>query len=269
MPRTAASATYLTRAIVLRVRPLGEKDRVLTLLSADHGKLSAAARGARGPKSKLAAVSQPFTLARFLLAHGRSMEIVAQAEIENAHTHIALDLLKTAWASYLCELSDAVPEAQPDEILFHLLSIALAALDASPSTPSEVETVGRWFEARYLSHLGYAPTLGRCVACGTKITADADDSTQQVGFSPQLGGNLCNGCGPRDPSRLNVRVQALRALRKLERADAPPQFDELDITNAAARDLRDCLRRSLLLHLDIRLKSQLFLDEVTAAAYEA
>jgi len=268
MPRTAAAATYLTHAIVLRVRPLGEKDRVLTLLSAEHGKLSAAARGARGPKSKLAAVSQPFTLARFLLAHGRSMEVVAQAEIENAHTHITLDLLKTAWASYLCELCDAVPEAQPDEILFHLLSIALAALDASRSTPAEVEATGRWFEARYLSLLGYAPTLGRCVACGTKISVDTEDYEQQVIFSPLLGGNLCRTCGPRDPQRLSVRVQALRALRKLERADAPPPLAGLALTAAAARDLRNCLRRSLLLHLDIKLKSQIFLDEVTAAALE-
>jgi DNA repair protein RecO (recombination protein O) len=248
---------------------LGEKDRILTLLSTDHGKLSAVARGARGAKSKLAAVSQPFTLARFLLAHGRSMEVVAQAEIENAHTHIALDLLKTAWASYLCELCDAMPESLPEEALFHLLSIALAALDATPNTATETEVVGRWFEARYLSLLGYAPTLGRCVICGIRMTVGAEGDMQQVSFSPVLGGNLCTDCGPHDPQRMNVRVQSLRALRRLERADAPPTVAELALRTAANRDLRDCLRRCLMLHLDIRLKSQAFLDEVTSAALES
>jgi len=262
------SAPYPTRAIVLRVRPLGEKDRILTLLSTDHGKLSAVAKGARGAKSSLAAVSQPFTLARFLLARGRSMEIVSQAAIENAHTHIAHDLLKSAWASYLCELCDAVPEAMPEETLFHLLSIALAALDECESVPGETDTVGRWFEARYLSLLGYAPTLGRCVDCGVKLTAAAHDESARVAFSPLLGGNLCQGCGPRDPLRINAHVGALRALRRLERADAPPACAELGLTTASARDLRICLRQCMRLHLELKLKSQVFLDEVTAAALE-
>jgi DNA repair protein RecO (recombination protein O) len=251
------------------VRALGEKDRVLTLLTADHGKVSAAARGARGAKSKLAAVSQPFTLARFLLVHGRSMEIVTQAEIENAHTHIALDLLKSAWASYLCELCDAVPESLPEETLFHLLSIALAALDETASEPFSTDAVGRWFEARYLSLLGYAPTLGRCVACGIKISAGEDGDATQVSYSPLMGGNLCDGCGPHDPQRLNVRVQSLRALRRLERAPSPVPAGDLALTTAGARDLRNCLRRSLQLHLELKLKSQIFLDDVTAAALEA
>src|SRR4028118_1295639 len=110
----SSSGTYSTRAVVLRVRLLGEKDRVMTLLSPELGKFAAVAKGARGTKSKLAAVSQPFVLARFLVARGRSLDIATQAEIENAHVHIAGDLLRTAWATYLCELCDAVPEEQPD-----------------------------------------------------------------------------------------------------------------------------------------------------------
>jgi hypothetical protein len=70
--------TYSTSAIVLRNRNLGEKDRIMTLLSPEIGKFSAVAKGARAPKSKLAAVSQSFTHARFLVARGRSLDIATQ-----------------------------------------------------------------------------------------------------------------------------------------------------------------------------------------------
>jgi DNA repair protein RecO (recombination protein O) len=121
--------TYSTQAIVLRNRNLGEKDRIMTLLSPEIGKFCAVAKGSRAPKSKLAAVSQPFTFARFLVARGRSLDIATQAEVEQAHTHIAGDLLRTAWATYLCELCDFVPEHQPDEELFDTLRLALERLN--------------------------------------------------------------------------------------------------------------------------------------------
>lgn len=263
-----SSHTYPLRAIVLRTRPLGEKDRVLVLLSAEKGKTSATARGARNPKSKLAAIAQPFTLAKFLIAHGRSLDIVAQAEVERAHTHLAGDLLKTAWASYFCELADVIPEELPEAELFILLESALSHLDGTASR-NEAEIIGRWYEAKYLGLLGYAPTLGRCVACGEKISVASDDIERSIFFSPTHGGTLCAGCVVRDNTRMSVKVQALRALHHLERAPAPPAFErlsqQLSLTTTAQRDLREVLRRSLFSHLDIRLKSRVFLDEVLAS----
>lgn len=261
-----SSRTFPARGVVLRTRSIGEKDRVLVLLTSEHGKISASARGARNPKSKLAAASQAFTLGRFLIAKGRSLDIVSQVEIENAHTHIAGDLIKTAWASYFCELCDAVPEELPDEELFEILVVTLSALDAAENA-GESENIGRWLEAKYLSHLGYAPTLGRCVVCDERIVVAADDVQNSVAFSPALGGTLCRTCSFRDAARIDAKAQALRALRKLERADAP--FETLEtlaeLTTQARRDLRDVLQRSLGAHLEIRWRSRAFLDEVLRA----
>jgi len=264
-----SSRTYPARGVVLRSRALGEKDRVLVLLTEDQGKISASARGARNPKSKLAALAQPFTLARFLIAKGRSLDIVSQAEIENAHTHLSGDLIKTAWASYFCELCDAVPEHLPDPELFELLIVSLSTLDAAFGVDA-AELIGRWFEAKYLAHLGYAPILGRCVACEIKLNVASDDTQQSVAFSPALGGTLCSACAFRDSARLTVRVQSLRALRQLERADAPPDAEvfsaQLSLSTQARGDLRDVLQRSLNAHLDVKWKSRAFLDEVLASS---
>ncbi len=257
--------TYSTPAIVLRTRLIGEKDRVMTLLSPDEGKFDAVARGARSPKSKLAAVSQPFVRARFLLARGRSLDITSQAEVETAHIHISGDLWRTAWATYVCEISSIVPECQPDAALFELLGATLAAFDDFSRHALDIEIAGFWFQARFLETNGYAAMLGRCVVSGEKIVIAPDDATARVAFSPELGGTLCASFASRDPARMNVLAQSLRALRVLERAPLPPLADDFELTTQARRDLRDCLRRSLFSHLDARPKSQKFLDEVASS----
>lgn len=256
--------TYSTSAIVLRNRNLGEKDRIMTLLSPEIGKFSAVAKGARAPKSKLAAVSQAFTLARFLVARGRSLDIATQAEVEQAHTHIAGDLLRTAWATYLCELCDFVPEHQPDEELFETMRVALERLNVENAPRDDIELAGLWFEARFLSILGYAPTLGRCVVCGDRIVVAPDEQSRQVSFSAALGGTLCGTCSSRDPARVSLLAAALRALHRLERATQPPTAHNIELTTAARRDLRSSLRGLLAAHLEIRPRSQKFLDEITA-----
>jgi DNA repair protein RecO (recombination protein O) len=258
--KTFASSTYHARAIVLRVRNLGETDRVMTLLSDERGKFDATARGARRPKGKLSAVSQPFVRARFLIAKGRSLDIATQAEIEDAHPHITSDLLKTAWATYCCELSSFLPEHLPENELFDLLAITLEALDKTSS--ERIELIGRWFEAHYLALLGYAPQIGRCMSCSSKIVVASDDTAQKLLFSPVLGGTLCGSCAGKDAQRLTVNVQSLRFLHQLLRSVEPPA--DWDLPGNARRDLHDCLRRTLSAHLDLRPKSQSFLDEVMA-----
>jgi len=262
MARTAASAPYATRAIVLRSRPLGEKDRVVTLFSPERGKFSAAARGARTTKSKLAALSQPLVLGRFLLAHGRSLDILTQGEIERAHTNIAGDVVKTAWATYWCELCDALPEGHAEVGIWELLERALERLDERET--AQAEAIGRWFEVRLLGFLGFSPTLGRCVVCHTKIVIAPHEAARKVAFSPSRGGTLCANCANLDVERQEPSVQALRAWHRLERAEEPPQWDQSTLTSATQRDLRDALRRSIGLHLDLRPRSLRFLDDVTS-----
>lgn len=262
MARTAASAPYRARALVLRVRSLGEKDRVLTLLAPDHGKFYAVARGARGGKSKLAAVAQPFVLARFLLARGRNLDIVTQAEIEEAPLHLTSSLLKTAWATYLCELCDALPEALPDTEVFNLLQQTLQYLDSAPDALAELQTIGRWCETHFLSILGYAPVLGRCAACDAKISVPESNPLQRIDFSAHLGGNLCQDCISRDAQRLSVSAHTLRTLFRLQRTATPPAADRLQLSSRESRELRDCIRACLSLHLDVKIKSLRFLDDL-------
>ncbi|HEX9996625.1 MAG TPA: DNA repair protein RecO [Abditibacterium sp.] len=268
MARTsAASVPYATRALVLRVRPLGEKDRILTLFSPERGRFSAVAKGARGPKSKHAALSQPFILARFLLNRGRSLDIVNQAEIESAHSNLTGEIFKAAWASYGCEIADQTPEGMPDELGFEILTVFLNTLDGALDS-NATEAAGTWFEAQWLAHQGYSAMIGFCAACGEKITLSDENQSAQIAFSAPQGGTLCALCARADPAHFTVAAPSLRALHRLERsrrapnslADAP-----FELSLRQKGELGTLLRRSLGHHMGARLRSQAFLDEVRTA----
>src|SRR5262245_38000095 len=77
MPRPRV---YATPAIVLRQRKLGDADKILTLYSANKGKLEAVAKGVRRSRSKLAGHVEPLSHANFQLAQGKSLDIVTQCE---------------------------------------------------------------------------------------------------------------------------------------------------------------------------------------------
>lgn len=267
MPRSASSIPYSDRALVLRVRPLGEKDRIITLFSPERGRFSAVAKGARGTKSKLAALAQPFILARFLLIKGRSLDIVSQAQIENAHGNLTGQVWKAAWASYGCEIADNVPEGLPDELGFEILAVFLSTLDMAPDDAA-IEAAGAWFEAQWLSHQGYGAVIGFCAGCDDKISVPEDASRAPIAFSPAQGGTLCRACAASAPGHFVVAASALRALHRLERSRRPPaSLDEapFHLGEREVGELGTLLRRSLAHHIGSRLRSQSFLDEIRAA----
>ena len=66
------SRSTTTEAVVLRSFRLGEADRVLHLYTADHGRLSAVAKGVRKTKSRFGARLEPFSHVELVLHRGRS-----------------------------------------------------------------------------------------------------------------------------------------------------------------------------------------------------
>ena len=81
----AGRRTYRTRAIVLDRTKLAEQDLILTLLSADGSQVRAVAKGARKPGGRLAARVELFCETDFLLAAGRSLDVVSEASLVEPH----------------------------------------------------------------------------------------------------------------------------------------------------------------------------------------
>ena len=175
-----------TKALVLRSRPLGERDRLLSLLTLEQGKLSAVAPGARKIKSKLAAGVDYFTCGSFLLYRGRSLFTVSQLEVETSFRNIREDIRAYAYGMFFAELTDKLlQEGEPTPGIFHLLFNCWASLDENKA---DKELLARFFELKILSLLGYHPHLKGCLYCGSAVGP--------FFWSNSSGGIFCEKCRP-------------------------------------------------------------------------
>lgn len=201
--------TLRVEAIVLRHSDWGEADRLLTLFTRQEGKLRTIAKGVRRLRSRKAGHLQPFTRVKLMLAHGRDLWIVTQAETVAAYLALREDLERIAHASYAVELLDRFTyEEGANRPLFDLLAMTLQRLDEGQPP----FTLLRYYELRLLDLLGFRPQLFRCVGCSEGI------QPQDQFFSPLLGGVLCPRCGAQDASARPISVNALRFLRHFQRS---------------------------------------------------
>lgn len=209
MPRGTGQRTYRTEGIVLRARDLGEADRIVTVITPDRGKVRAVAKGVRKMNSKKAGHLEAFCRCALLMAEGRELDIVAQAETLEAFAHLraSLDLLGPAF--YLAELVDTFAEEGGESRgLYDAFVAALVGLEHGADT----EAVVRWFELFLLTLNGLAPSWSLCAGCGAPIQPDLPYL-----FSLERGGLLCPACRHYDPLAQPVATATVKALRVLAR----------------------------------------------------
>ncbi|HEY43937.1 MAG TPA: DNA repair protein RecO [Anaerolineae bacterium] len=195
---------YRTEAVVLRRQDLGEADRLLTVYSLDRGKLRLIAKGVRRPRSRKAGHLEPFTRVKLLLARGRELDIITQAEAIETYPGFREDLVRFGQAAYTIELLDRFTvEREEHQTLYRLLVNTLERL-VSGADPAAAML---FYELRLLDYVGYRPELFRCVGCGEEIRP------QDQFFSPQEGGVLCPVCGPLRGDTRRISLAELKVLR--------------------------------------------------------
>lgn len=244
----------IDEGLCLRRVDYGEHDAIVTFLTRDRGKLGALARGVKKPKSANAPACQMFVLSRLHLVPGKRLPILAQTEIVTSHYELREDLWTSAYATYLCELTDrALPEDEPVPEVYALLLQTLALLLEA----EEPEAAVRSFELRLMAELGYQPVLDRCARCGERI----DDETAM--FCPAAGGLVhVDDADPREWS-IEVDPRLVKALRRLLEPDRlGTDLARTHIPEPLAAPLREAVRGFLRCHLETEPKSAAFLDQL-------
>ncbi len=158
MPRPPR--VYKSAAIVLHQRKLGDADKIITLYTAEYGKIDAVAKGVRRVKSRLAGNVEPLRHASFMLARGRNLDIVTQVQSIESFQVLRDDLSRLSHALYAAELLDRATEQREENFaLYRLLLDALRRLAGR----DDLERVLRYYEMQVLIQLGYKPELDQCV----------------------------------------------------------------------------------------------------------
>jgi len=177
--------------------PLGEADRLVTILTREFGLIRVVAPGARKQNSKLAGRSGLFVVNQLLLAKGRSLDKITQAETLESYPGLSKDLGKLAASQYLAELVLCLGlSEQPQEELYDLLNEHLRRLEGLPSTPSSQSATSSVLA--HLSHgifhllalAGIAPQVQICCVTQHSLQPDLTDPDWRVGFSVDAGGTV-------------------------------------------------------------------------------
>ncbi len=237
--------SYKTSGVALRQYPLGEADRIFSILTPDHGKVRVVARSVRRPRGRLRGHLDLTNVVSFSASYGRDLDVVTEAMILDGHEAIRADLSRLSQALYVCELADLFAEERsPSRALYDLVVLTLEALGYS----ERVWLLVRWFEHRLLEITGFRPELERCVECGDTLEP-ADHA-----FAPELGGTLCPACRARsEAARMRISQTAMRVLRHLQRARSPRQVGALElgarlmaeVEGAQARYIRSIVERDI------------------------
>ena len=141
--------------MVISSMPIGEYDRRLEILTADLGRISAFARGARKPSSSLVSVSRPFAFGQFFLYRGKNSYSLSGAKISNYFEDISKDVVKTYYGFYFLELACCFTrEASPAKEELILVYQSLRALLSEKFDDRLVRAV---YELKLISLSGYAP----------------------------------------------------------------------------------------------------------------
>lgn len=154
----------LQPAYLLHHRPYRDTSRILELLTREHGRVSVFARGARGGKSALGPVLQPFNRLLASWTVGREAGTLLGAELDGAPQALpAARLMSGFYANELLLKLLTPHDAHPE--LFDEYAVALQALK---DLADESRTL-RLFEKRLLQELGYGLSLDREAESGTPV----------------------------------------------------------------------------------------------------
>ncbi len=240
---------YTVEAIVLSRRDLGERDRLVTVLSRDRGKVRAVVRGASRADSKLAALVQPFSRSRLDLWRGRSLDGVRGGEVLESFRGLRTEFEGIAYASCMAEIAGYISqEGESDEPLYLLLLTCYRALERGMDPPR----IGTFFCVRVMKVLGVFPVLDQCVVCGEPAGADAS-----LGFS--LGGVACVRCRRGDGPGVTLADRLCRLALRM-RDMHPSELVSLRSPREDLLALSEVFLDYAEFQLDRRVNSRSFLD---------
>jgi DNA repair protein RecO (recombination protein O) len=244
---------YKTEGIILRRRNIGEADSIFTVFSPTQGKFDAVAKGVRKARSHMRGHLEPLTRCRLMVAHGRSLDVLTQAETVASCLGIRDDLDRLATGLYAAELIDRFlgeREAAPEP--YALLSALLDGLNEGLTVD-----LARWFEVQLLACTGYEIQAERCAVCSRQL------APEPTLFCPSAGGLACGDCrGGVGPGRL-ISVRAIKVLR-FARSASLDEFAQVHLGDELASELRAALADVVREIVETETRAGRFLGELAA-----
>lgn len=253
-----------TPAIVLRGRPHGESDKIVTFLTKDWGKVTGIAKGAKRSQRRFVNVLEPFTHIQLRFRPSRTDELafIFGCDLLQNFRGPSRNLQCFALASYVCELVDAmVTGREAGQEIYMLLLHSLQTLEQASSVSRAFLPT---FELLLLTHTGYAPHLTDCQQCGR----DTNAKESLWVFSPSIGGLLCSQCRDQGGAVVALSEDTARFLAATRTCDSVALLSAI-APMQVSQELRALAGSMLSRHLHRPLKSRAFLAQVSLLEHDS
>ena len=209
------SLTQRVKGLSLKVGPLGENDRLLTILTEENGISRLAIPGGRKPKSRLAATS-PFNFLDLYVVGKNNLKRVTQIKILKSYGNLGKHLETLSAAQAISELlMIMIGNEDPQKDLLKLVLIHLNRLDNLNKTEFD-SLQALAISVQSCIHLlalgGYCLPLQNCCHSGSKLIPPIGEWSWKCSFIPEEGfaiGTIPNASTELNPSELALLQRLL------------------------------------------------------------
>jgi DNA repair protein RecO (recombination protein O) len=248
---------HKTDGIVIHHVDFGESDLIVTLYTANLGKIRGIAKGAKRSKRRFVNNLQPFSYIRIVYSEGRGGLIrLDEADMIQPFFRISEDISKVLYGSYFLEMvKEMTGEKESNPQIFELLVTFLSLLNDSLLR----EEYPRVFELRFLDLVGYRPRLTECSICNQILPFD-----EGTLFSYRHGGVVCKRCQVNARGAVPVSGETLQAMEKVLVMNLT-EVEGIQLSPQVLSEGREILPRFVQYQLGKGLKSLRVMEAVEGA----
>lgn len=152
-----------TNGIVLKQTQIGEKDKILTVLTDKYGLISVSARGSKGIKSKLLSACEVFAYSELVLYENKEKYVLNDADVINIFYPLRENLENLALGQYFLEIAYVICENEFETKEY--LKLLLNSLYLICKKTKPLDLIKASFELRTMAHAGFMPNLVACREC--------------------------------------------------------------------------------------------------------
>lgn len=241
-----------TDGLIIREQAIGERDRLVTVLTRDLGVIRAFVRGAKTMKSRMASSTGLFSYSRLSVYEGKDKYIIEDAVPIEVFFELREDIVRLSLAQYFLELDyELAPKEEHAEECLRLTLNSLHMLAREKMQPLAVKPV---FELRLLTYAGYMPNVIACRECGEYLT-------ERMFFLPLEGQLFCMHC-PHPEGCIRLSAGAVQAMRHIVLCE-PERLFAFRLSGPSCQELALASEQYLLAQTRRKYKTLDFYHSVT------
>lgn len=243
---------------MLRSIEHGDYDKIVTFFTVKRGKTTLIAKGAKKSSKRFAGVLELFSILEVVWSCGRGsgLAVLNEASLVRPFEMIRTSVVKTAYASYWCELICLwMEEGHKQDEVFGLLEFMLDQLNLGGMPWHALHIV---FSLRFMSISGFSPGLSDCNVCGTPVDGFGEQYTV---FDVRRGGILCEKCADHRADRLELSKGTIKLLQWALKAPLD-KLNRLKFSRQAIEEGLRMIDAFVHCHLGKETKSLKFLKQI-------